>query len=462
MKITPAKFYSTKLLSVLSGYSVAPVYFTGTEKKPTRKTNPFISGANKLKNYAGDKFLKTSGGLSAKNTIFHRYNREFDEICKEHKVTRAERDSLFTKFDIYTLNKETEMVLDEDKNLKHVFIKNSKDDTKSLKLDFDKEKLSGATYVLNGKKIKLNTKSPDFEKAFLLSSDFDLNTGILIGDINSRKFRDGHILDHFDSINNVVYGKMPRNLRAAVEEYEAKFEGKKIYVDHNVEPQIILDCIDILEETPFNEIPQSILVTNFLEDNTEGVYCQGDAVVVRPTKNKDFLTRRLYHEIQHQKDYLTGKSLGQSNSGLALICGNKILRDCDGQILADKIEKDGENIVFKDEKLKELIEDKVSVYAATNATEYIAEVGSMMRQGVIGVCKSEKTDDALYSIKTTYINEDLNECSITPDEFKILLRVYGLLGGTPEFNNRIYFKDAIGFKQDEIYAIEDDIEKCLL
>lgn len=457
MKINSIKLYSPKTHLSHSAQSGVKIYFTGTEKKPMRKTNPFISGANKLKNYAGDKFLKTSGGLSAKNTIFHRFNHEFDEICREHQVTRAERDSLITKFDIFTLNKETKLVLDENKNLKNVFIRNTNDDTKSLKFDFDKEKLTGATYILNGKKIKLNVNSQDFEKTFLLSGDFDLNTGILIGDINSRKFRDGHILEHFDSINNVVYGKMPRNLRRAVEEYEKTYEGKKIYVDHNVEPSVIKSCIQILEHTPLNEIPESILVTNFLEDDTSGLYCQTEAIVIRPTKNRDILSRRLFHEIQHKKDYLTGKPLGQKNSGLALIFDNKILHDCDGQILEGKIEKEGEKIIFKDEKLIELIEDKVSNYAATNAGEYIADVGSMMRQGTIGVCPSMKSNNLLYSIKNNYKNEDLKDCTITEEEFKTLLRVYVLLGGTPEINNAIYCKDAVGLTHEEIFAPESDL-----
>ncbi len=452
MKINSIKLYSPKTHLSHSVQSGVKIYFAGTEKKQVRKSNPFVVGAGKLKNYAGDKFLKTQAGLSAKNTIFHRFNSEFDEICREHQVTRAERDSLITKFDIYTLNKETELVLDENKNLKHAFIRNTNDDTKSLKLDFEKEKLAGATYIINGKKIKLNIDSQDFEKAFLLSSDFDLNTGILIGDINSRKFRDEHILKHFDSINNVVYGKMPRKLRRAIEEFEQTYNGKKMYVDHNVEPVVVKNCIEILEHTPPNEIPDSIIITNFLEDDTAGLYCQTEAIVVRPTKNKDFLSRRIFHEMQHKKDYLTGKPLGQKNSGLALMFNNKILQDCDGQILEGKIKKEGDKIIFTDEKLIKLIEDKVSNYATTNAGEYIAEIGSMMRQGTIGVCKSFKSDNILYSIKNNYKNEDLKDCTISEEEFKTLIKVYGLLGGTPEFNNAIYFKDAIGFTQEEIFS----------
>ncbi len=427
------------------------VSFARNKKEIKVRRNPFIMGANKVRDLACDKFFRSANILSAKDSIYHRYNHEFDEICREHQVTRDERDSFVTKFDIYTLNKETELFLDENKNLKSVFIRNTQDDTKSLKLDFDKERLSCVTYMIDGKKIKLDINSSDFDKAFLLSSDFDLNTGILIGDINVRKFKDGHLLKHFEAINNVVYGKMPRSLSKAVKEYEEKFQGKKIYVDHNIEPIVVRNCIDVLEKTPSDELPESLIVTNFLEEDISGLYCQGNEVVIRPTKNKDYLKRRIYHEIQHKKDYLLGKPLGQKNSGLALEFDNKILHDCDGQILEGKIEKQGNNIVFVDEELKELIANKVSNYATTNSTEYIAELGAMMRRGTIGVCKSFKSDNILYSIKNNYENEDLEDCTINEEEFKTLLKVYGLLGGTPEFNNAVYFKDAIGFTQEEIY-----------
>ena len=101
-----------------------------------------------------------------------------------------------------------------------------------------------------------------------------------------------------------------------------------------------------------------------------------------------------------------------------------------------------------------MISKKVSRYATESATEYIAEVGAMMRSGTIGVCKSPKSNNILYSIKEDYINEDLEESKINEEELKTLLQVYGLLGGTPEFNNVIYCKDAIGLTQEEIYSKE--------
>lgn len=454
VKINSVQYCNKTRISKPQNSYCSQILFARDDKKVKVRRNPFVISANKLRDFASDKFFKRVNVLDAKSIIYHRFNHEFDVICDEHQTTRAERDSLITKFDFSTLNKETELVLDENKNLKHVFIRNTQDDTKSLKLDFDKERLSGATYIINGKKIKLDINSSDFNKLFSYSSDFDLNTGILIGDINARKFFDGHILKHFDSINNVVYGKMSKGLRNAVEEYEEKFQGKKIYVDHNVEPDVVKTCIDVLEEIPFNDIPNNIILTNFLEDDTAGLYCLGDEIVVRPSKNKDYLARRIYHEIQHRKDYLLGKPLGQINTGLALEFNHKILHDCDGQILEGKIKKQGNSIVFIDEELKELISEKVSRYATENASEYIAEVGAMMRSGTIGVCKSPKSNNILYSIKEDYVNEDLEKAKINEKEFKTLLQVYGLLGGTPEFNNAIYCKDAVGLTQEEIYSKE--------
>lgn len=453
MQISSIKIYSNKTSTLPCAPSLKPT-FAGKEKNDAQKQGGFFSNISRLKENAGDKFLKTSSTPSAKDNIYKRFNDEFDTICSEHQTTRDERDTLLTKFDFTTLNKETELKLDEDKNLKNVFIKNTNDDTKSVKLDFDKEKLSGATYIIDGKKIKMKIKSPDFEKSFLRSEDFDMSTGVLIGDINKPKLEGGFVAEHFDSINNVVYGKMPMRLQHALNEYEKKYEGKKIYVDHNVDPVVIKNCIEIFDRVPLDEIPQAIIITNFMEENTAGTYCQTDEVLVKPTKDKARLRGRLFHEMQHRKDYLSGKSLGQEKTGYALMFDNKILHDCDGQILDGKIRKSGYNLVFTDNELKELIKDKVSEYAATNATEFIAEVGSMMRQGIIGVCEGIKTNNTLYSINGEYKNVGSKNCKINEEEFKTLIKTYELLGGIPEYNDKIFCKDAIILTQEDIFAPE--------
>ncbi len=449
MQISSIKIYQNKMFSPPLGKPA----FAGNEKD-LNKNRGLASGLNKFKSLAGDKFFKSPNAVSAKDKIFQRFNAECDIICDEQKTAREENGILTTNFDPYTTYKKTEFVLDEDKKLKQVVIKNVDDDTKSVKFDFDEEKLSGATCTINGKKIKLNTKSPDFEKSFLQATDFDLSTGVLIGDIDNIKLKHGHIANHFDSINNVVYGKASKKLSNALKEYEEKFEGKKIYADHNIDPVVIKNCIEIFDDIPLEDIPQSIVLTNFIQDGVAGQYCQTEEIVIRPTKNKENFAKRLFHEMQHRKDYLAGKSLGQRKTGYALIYGGEIMKDCDGQILEGKIEKAEYNIIFKDKKLKKLIEDKVSRYAATNATEFIAEIGTMMRQGTIGVTESMKTDNTLYSIKNNYKNAEFKNCTINEDEFKTLIKTYGLLGGIPEFNNVLYCKDAIALTQEDIFAPE--------
>ncbi len=450
MKIAPVKIYSNNLYSrQVKTNSVSP-FFKGTEKGVINKNSELFFNACKFKNYVGDKFSRNSNVLQTKKAIFHRFNAEFDEICNEHKVTRLERESLIAKFDINSLKKETELVLDENKKLRHVYIRNTEDDTKSLKFDFENEQLTCATYAIDGKKIKLDINSSDFEKTFWHPSDFDFVTAIMIGDFDLKKLKNENVLTYLKSLNNIIYGKMPRNLQSFLEEYEDKFEGKKIYVDHNVEPVVVKNCIELFDKTPFDEIPKTVVLTNFLEDDTDGLYCQGEDILLRPTRYKDSLSRRLYHETQHRKDYLTGKPLGQTNSGLALMFNHKILHDMDGQILADKIDTMGNRIVFEDTELKELIKNKISDYATTNSGEFIAEFGAMMRRGIIGVWASDK-GNILYSIKKNYKNEDMKPSTISKEEFKTLLQTYLLLGGTPEFNNVIFSKDALLLAQQEVF-----------
>ena len=62
-----------------------------------------------------------------------------------------------------------------------------------------------------------------------------------------------------------------------------------------------------------------------------------------------------------------------------------------------------------------------------------------------------KKNKILYSIKKSYKNADFDNCTIGKNDFKTLLKVYGLVGGTPEFNNITYYKDAHVLTSEEIF-----------
>jgi len=157
--------------------------------------------------------------------------------------------------------------------------------------------------------------------------------------------------------------------------------------------------------------------------------------------------------MQHWKDYKTGIFCGQKRAGHALLYDKEIFSDNNGQILKGKIALLDNKLVISDSDLKALIIQQVSDYGITDTAEFIAEFGAMMRSGIIGVKK--ENNEIKYYINQNHKDTRQANCIINKNEFKKLIKLYLILGGTPEFNDNFKVEnEVISISQKEVMETE--------
>ncbi len=289
--------------------------------------------------------------------------------------------------------------------------------------------LEKLTYIRDKAEFNLDVKSPEFISLFDTKFGVESLVNVLLRLESAQNLLD----EDFDALNKLVYGEKSDELISTICDFETKFPKTKLLVDSNMDTKYILRLIDTLKTQPIQEIPKKIFLTSFMPFNTSGEFGHMNKIAILPVSDMEFFDIALCHELQHMKDYVSGLRCGQSRAGNALLYGNKIFSDIDGQILKGKISPMNGKIFFADKNIENLIANKISDYATTDSAEFIAEFGALMRKGVIGA--KIENNEIKYSINKTYKDARLNERTINKEEFSTLVKLYLLLGGTPEFNN---------------------------
>lgn len=322
---------------------------------------------------------------------------------------------------------------------------------KRVKFSFENECITSVACKDNEKNIDIDTKSPEFFSLFSTKFGTECIMDTILN-IKSALYLHG---GDYKDLNTLLFGKKDEKLCKAQKEFEAEFPNVELLTDNNIDPKYITRLKNILKTQPQHEISKKILITSLMPNGVAGEFMHTDAIGAFPAQNIDFFDISVCHELQHLKDYVTGIKYGQRRAGAALIYGKNIFFDKDGQILKGKIELAGDKIFITDFDLKYLIEKLVSRYAATESAEFIAEFGAMMRKGVIEA--KIENNEIKYSINKKYKDTRLQDSIINKNEFAKLLKLYLLLGGTPEFNNN--FKrcgEIITISQKEV--METDLD----
>ncbi len=300
---------------------------------------------------------------------------------------------------------------------------------KSVKFSFENEGITSVTCENNEKKLDVDIKSPEFFSLFSTKFGTECVMDTILNAKSALYLHDGDYKD----LSALLFGAKDEKLCKAQKEFEAEFPNIELLTDNNIDPKYITRLKNILKTQPQREISKKIILTSLMPKGVAGEFMHTDVIGVFPAQNIEFFDISVCHELQHLKDYTTGVKYGQKRAGAALIYDKNIFSDKDGQILKGKIELSGDKIFIKDCDLKCLIEKLVSRYAATESAEFIAEIGAMMRKGVVGA--KIENDEIKYSINKKYKNTSLKDSTINKDEFAKLLKLYLLLGGTPEFND---------------------------
>lgn len=320
-----------------------------------------------------------------------------------------------------------------------------------LKFSFENELLKQAVYKRNELEIYLDVNSPEFLSIFDTKYGTESMVDVLLRIESARNLLD----EDYESLNALVFGEKNEQMLKAVDDFEAEFPKVKLFVDNKVDTKYIQRLRDVLKTQPKHEIPKKIFITSFMPYNTSGEFGHTNKIAVLPVEDMEFFDVSVLHEIQHMKDYVSGLKLGQSRAGNALVYGKEIFSDIHGQILKGKIMLLDGKLVISDSDLKNLITQQVSDYGTTNCAEFIAEFGAMMRKGMIGA--KQENGEIKYSINKVHKDARLNDCIIKKDEFAKLLKLYLLLGGTPEFNdNFVESNEVITVSQKE--AMRADLD----
>lgn len=323
---------------------------------------------------------------------------------------------------------------------------------KKLKFSFENECITSVTCENNEKNLNIDIKSPEFLSLFSTKFGTECILDTILNIKSALYLHDGDYKD----LNTLLFGRKDEKLCKAQKEFEEEFPNVELLTDNNIDPKYITRLKNILKTQPQREISKKITLTSLMPNGVAGEFMHTDAIVVFPARDMEFFNISVCHELQHLKDYVTGIKYGQKRTGAALIYDKNIFSDEDGQILKGKIELAGDKIFIKDFDLKCLIEKLVSHYATTESAEFIAEFGAMMRKGVIGA--KIEDNEIKYSINKKYKDTRLHDSTINKNEFAKLLKLYLLLGGTPEFNNNFKKRgEIITISQKE--AMETDLDK---
>lgn len=306
-----------------------------------------------------------------------------------------------------------------------------------VRFSFENGRLVQLAYERNELEMNLDVKSPEFISIFNTKYGTESIVDVLLRVESARNLLD----EDYENLNKLVFGEKSEEIRQAVCEFEAEFPHVKLLVDNKVDTKYISRLKNILKTQPIREIPKKIFLTSFMPFNTSGEFGHTNKIAVAPVQDMDFFDISVLHEIQHMKDYVSGLRLGQSRSGNALVYGKEIFSDIHGQILKGKIMLLDGKLIISDSDLKNLIIQQVSDYGTTNCAEFIAEFGAMMRKGIIGA--KVENGKIKYSINRVHKDARLADCVINKEEFAKLLKLYLLLGGTPEFNDNFIRGDKV-------------------
>ena len=330
------------------------------------------------------------------------------------------------------------------------YLASSKNYPLELRFSFDNGQLKQLVYERNEMAIDLDIKSPEFLSLFNTRYGTESIVDILLRIESARNLLD----EDYESLNTLIFGERSEEMVQAVDEFETEFPHVKLFADNKVDIKYIQRLENILKTQPRHEIPKKIFLTSFMPFNTSGEFGHTNKIAVLPVQDMDFFDISVLHEIQHMKDYVSGLRLGQSRAGNALVYGKEIFSDVHGQILKGKIMLLDGKLVISDSDLKNLITQQVSDYGTTNCAEFIAEFGAMMRKGIIGA--KQENGEIKYFINRAHKDARLEDCVINKEEFAKLLKLYLLLGGTPEFNdNFVEGDEVIAVSQKE--AMEADL-----
>ena len=306
------------------------------------------------------------------------------------------------------------------------------------------------TYYRNNEKIDFNIKSPEFINLFDTEYGTERIMNVLLRVDSAQNITD----EEFNDLNNLVFGKEDEETTEAKKDFNKEFPKIKLLVDNSMDIKYIKRLKEILKTQPKQDLPKKIFLTTFMPVNTSGEFAYKDVIAVSPNEDMDFFDITTYHELQHRKDYATGAPYGQKRAGHALVFDKEILSDCDDRILKGKIMFLDGDLVISNSDLKNLITQQVSSYATTDCAEFIAEFGAMIRKGIIGV--KVENNEIKYLINQYHKDTRQKDCIINKEEFAKLIKLYLLLGGTPEFNNnfREYDEKIITVSQKEAMEIE--------
>lgn len=327
---------------------------------------------------------------------------------------------------------------------------NVKKDNLSLRFSFKNKFLTQMTYYRNNEKIDFNIKSPEFINLFDTEYGTERIMNVLLRVDSAQNITD----EEFNDLNNLVFGKEDEETTEAKKDFNKEFPKIKLLVDNSMDIKYIKRLKEILKTQPKQDLPKKIFLTTFMPVNTSGEFAYKDVIAVSPNEDMDFFDITTYHELQHRKDYATGAPYGQKRAGHALVFDKEILSDCDDRILKGKIMFLDGDLVISNSDLKNLITQQVSSYATTDCAEFIAEFGAMIRKGIIGV--KVENNEIKYLINQYHKDTRQKDCIINKEEFAKLIKLYLLLGGTPEFNNnfREYDEKIITVSQKEAMEIE--------
>lgn len=339
---------------------------------------------------------------------------------------------------------------DKHGELRQVIYSNSENYPLALRFSLNNKTLTQVTYLKNNDKIDLDIKSPEFVNLFDTQYGTERLVKVMLLVNSAQNLTD----EEFEDLNNLVFKKESKELSEAKKDFNKEFPDTKLLVDNSMEIKYITRLKDVLKTQAKQDLPKKIFLTAFMPHNTSGEFMHKDKIAVAPNMDIDFFDITIYHELQHRKDYATGAPYGQKRAGLALVFDREILSDCDDRILKGKIMFLDGDLVISNSDLKNLITQQVSSYATTDCAEFIAEFGAMIRKGIIGV--KVENNEIKYSINQYHKDTRQKDCIINKEEFAKLIKLYLLLGGTPEFNNnfREYDEKIITISQKEAMETE--------
>ncbi len=389
--------------------------------------------------------------LNVSKTVLEYFDNQIKEV-KDNPNTVLDKTGKVLEYTIDDKKNEIKCLHAYNKKgeIQQVTYSSSKNNPLILNFTFDNKKLSKMTYLRNNEVINFDVKSPEFVTLF--DTEYGVkrivNTLLLVD--SAQHLHD----EEFENLNNFVFGEQDEETCEAKKDFNNEFPNILLHVDNSMDVKYIKRLKEALKTQPKEEMPKRIFLTTFLPYNTSGEFMHQDTIAIAPSKDMDFFDITIYHELQHRKDYAIGAPYGQKRSGLALIFDNKILSDCNGQILQDKIMFKDNEIYITNSDLKKLISQQVSAYATTSSAEYIAEFASLMRQGAIGVKIVD--DEIKYYINPSYNDTRQEKCIIDKERFAKLVKLYLLLGGTPEFNDnfKVYNEKVISLSQKEAMETE--------